>query len=187
MKINLTVLALILFTSFGFSQEEKETGKKETKIDTRYGIRGGMNVSNLDFKPEPLFDNEHRNGFYFGGFSEFSFSETMFLNVELQWSAQGGKAQEIRADYINLPVQLKFNLSETLSVGVGPQIGLKTWKNKDGFETWVFSGVGSLEYMFTDDLFFDVRAVYGFSNILDDATNLEAKDFTIQFGIGMKI
>ena len=41
--------------------------------------------------------------------------------------------------------------------------------------------------MFTDDLFFDVRAVYGFSNILDDATNFEAKDFTLQFGIGMKI
>ena len=187
MKITLTALAVILFTSFGFSQDEKETEKKQTKMETRYGIRGGMNVSNLDFKPGPLFDNEHRNGFYFGGFSEFSFTEIVFLNVELQWSAQGGKAQEIRADYINLPVQLKLNLSESLSIAAGPQIGLKTWKNQDGFSTWVFSGVGGLEYMFTDDLFFDVRAVYGFSNILDDATNLEAKDFTLQFGIGMKL
>ena len=187
MKKTLTVLALILFTSFGFSQGDSDDKKTKTTIDTRYGIRGGMNVSNLDFKPGPLVENQHRNGFYFGGFAEYSFTETVFLNVEVQWSAQGGKAQEIRADYINLPLQLKLNLSESLSIAAGPQIGLKTWKNQDGFSTWVFSGVGGIEYMFTDDLFFDVRAVYGFSNILDDTTSLEAKDVTFQFGIGMKI
>lgn len=172
-------LLLILFisaTALSFSQEIK------------YGIRGSLNVSNLDFDPDANFENKHRNGFAFAGFVDFGLSETVALRTELQWSAEGGKEQELRADYIQLPIMLRLNVSERLSLGAGPQLNLKTWQDNDGFSTFTFSGVLGAEYMITSDLFVDVRYSYGFSNILDkDLTDVEAKNHVMQFGFGIKI
>ena len=172
-------LLLILFisaTALSFSQEIK------------YGIRGSLNDSNLDFDPDANFENKHSNGFAFAGFVDFGLSETVALRTELQWSAEGGKEQELRADYIQLPIMLRLNVSERLSLGAGPQLNLKTWKDNDGFSTFTFSGVLGAEYMITSDLFIDVRYSYGFSNILDkDLTDVEAKNHVMQFGFGIKI
>lgn len=178
MKKFYVTLLFVAIAAYGFSQ---------TSGYTKYGVRAGMNISNLDFEPAPLFENQHRNGFFFGGFVEFPLADKVFLNTEIQWSAQGAKEENLRADYINLPVQLRFEIGDRFTIGAGPQIGLKTWKNNDDFSTWVFSGVGGVEYMFLDDFFVDLRAVYGFSNILDETSAFEANDFTIQIGVGIKI
>jgi len=180
MKHILLAAIFIGITAFSFSQSSRKY--------TKYGVRSGINVTNLDFEPGPLFENRHRNGFFFGGFVEVPLSDLMVLNTEIQWSAEGAKDEDLRADYINLPVQLRFAVDERWMIGIGPQVGLKTWEDRDGFTTWTFSGLGGVEYMFTDDLFLDVRAIYGFTDILDnDVTSLEATQFTIQFGIGIKL
>jgi len=51
MKKILLALVVISVTISGFSQ------------DVKYGVRGALNISNLDFKPDANFENEHRNGF----------------------------------------------------------------------------------------------------------------------------
>lgn len=159
-----------------------------TSQDIRYGIRGALNVSNLDFTPDADFENKHRNGFAFAGFVDFGLSETVSLRTELQWSAEGGKEEDLRADFIQLPILLRLAVSERLSFGVGPQVNLKTWKNRDSFSTFAFSGVVGAEYMITDELFVDARYSYGFTNILDeDLTTDEAKNHVMQFGFGIKI
>ncbi|WP_296313979.1 porin family protein [Winogradskyella sp. UBA3174] len=176
MKRILLALVVMSITVSGFSQE------------VRYGVRGALNVSNLDFEPDANFENKHRNGFAFGGFVDYGFSEDISVMLELQWSAEGGKEEGLRADYIQLPIQLRFSLSDRFSIGAGPQVALKTWRDKDGFATFTFSGLVGLEYMITDELFVDARFTYGFSNILDeDLTDLEAKNHVIQFGFGIKI
>jgi len=176
MKRNLLVLALVCLTSFGFSQE------------VRYGVRGALNVSNLDFEPDADFENQHRNGFAFGGFVEFNLADGISLMPELQWSAEGGKDESIRADYIQMPIQLRFTLSDRFTIGGGPQVALKTWKNEDAFATFTFSGVAGIEYMVTSEIFVDARYSYGITNILDeDLTNLRAKNHVMQFGVGIKI
>lgn len=176
MKKYVFALVFISLTSIVMSQ------------DIIYGVRGALNVSNLDFEPDADFENKHRNGFAFGGFADFALTKKLSLLTELQWSAEGGKDPEIRADYIKLPILLRFNLSDNLILGVGPQVALKTWEDTDGFSTFAFSGVAGLEYMITDELFFDVRYYYGITNILDqDLTDLEAKNHVMQFGFGIKI
>jgi len=156
--------------------------------DIRYGVRAGLNVSNLDFDPDANFENKHRNGFAFGGFVDYGFSETVSLLAELQWSAEGGKAQDLRADYIKLPVLLRLAASDRLTFGAGPQLALKTWQDNDGFSTFTFSGVVGIEYMITDELFLDTRLTYGFSDILEENVNgLKAKNHVIQFGFGIKL
>lgn len=174
-----TILAFSLFiciSTITFSQE------------TTYGVRGGVNISNLDFEPDADFQNLHRNGFVFGGFVDYGFTESLSLQVELQYSAEGAKAEEFKADYIQMPIMLRFHLSNNLTIGVGPMASLKTWKNQDVFSTFAFSGVGGIEYMITDELFIDARFSYGITNILDEDTiGLEAKNNNIQVGFGIKL
>ena len=177
MKKILLASLLVCVTTIGFSQE------------IRYGARGALNVSNLDFDPDATFENKHRNGFAFAGFVEFGLSEDLSLHTELQWSAEGGKDEDIRADYIQTPILLKLSTSDRLSFVAGPQVALKTWKNNDGFATFTFSGVVGAEYMITNELFVDARFSYGLTNIIDedDVPNLEAKNHVMQFGFGIKI
>ena len=176
MRTLLSILVMMLCLSFGHSQ------------GTSYGIRIGYNISNLDFEPDATFENKHRNGLAFAGFADIGLTETLSVMTELQYSAEGGKEEPLRADYIQLPIQLRFNLSSDLTIGVGPQVSLKTWKNNDGFSTFAFSGVGGIEYMITEELFIDARYSYGITNILDeDLTTDEAKNHNIQIGFGIKI
>ena len=56
MKSILLTLLFVAITTVSFSQE------------VSYGVRGGVNISNLDFDPDATFSNQHRNGFAFGGF-----------------------------------------------------------------------------------------------------------------------
>ncbi|MFD1061631.1 porin family protein [Winogradskyella litorisediminis] len=179
-KVLLTSL-LFLFITLSFSQ-----GYQSTK----YGVRAGVNISNLDFDPAPIDRNLHRNGFYFGGFAEFSISESLWLNTELQWSAEGAKDEQWKANYLKLPVQLKFVVGQNLSIGIGPEIGLKTWQSSDNFDNFIYSGVGGIQYTLFEDYFIEARAVYGFNDMLDSnivGPGLEAQQFTIQVGVGIKI
>ena len=99
MKRYLLALVLVCVTTIGMSQEVK------------YGVRGSLNVSNLDFDPDAsTFENKHRNGFAFAGFVDFGLSEEVSLRTELQWSAEGGKDEAIRADYIQLPIMIRCEL-----------------------------------------------------------------------------
>jgi opacity protein-like surface antigen len=176
MKNYLLVLVFACFTTICMSQE------------VTFGVRGALNISNLDFDPDADFENKHRNGFAFGGFVNFGLSEDVSLLTELQWSAEGAKAESLRADYIQLPILIRLSVSDRLTLGVGPQVALKTWENKDAFSTFAFSGVAGAEYMITDELFVDARLSFGISNILDqDLTDASAKNHVIQFGFGMKI
>ena len=102
------------------------------------------------------------------------------------FSAEGGKEKELRADYIQLPITVRFHFGE-LSVGVGPQVNLKVWSYEDGYRNLLLSGVGGVQYAISENFFIDARFNYGFSNIFDDDLNVEAKNSTMQFGIGIKI
>lgn len=193
MKSFLLALLFVSTTTLSFSQEEtaKDEDKKssiENAPEVNWGVRGGFNISNLDFTPDPNFENKHRNGFAFGAFVDYGFTESFSILAELQYSAEGAEAETLRADYIQLPILFRFALGDFFTVGAGPMISLKTWGHDDGFSTFSFSGVAGIEYMITDELFIDARFHYGFTNILDeDLTSQEAKSTTIQFGFGIKI
>jgi hypothetical protein len=194
MKPILTTLAAILITFSGFSQNDKPADNtsvskvKEFEPEIKYGIRGAFNISNLDFKPDPTFENKHRNNMAIGGFVEFIPSESFSIITELQYSAEGGgKDESLRVSYIQLPILFRLHLGSYFSVGVGPQVGLKTWSYEDGFKNFAYSGVAGIEYMLGDILFLDARYTYGLSNILDNSSSFEARNTNIQIGIGIKM
>ena len=169
------LLALLLsFSIYGFSQEVK------------YGVRGGYNISNLDFESTPTMENKHRNSMYFGFFADIQLSKTVSLAPELQFSAEGAKAEVWHLDYIQAPILLKFRLSEKIGFGFGPQVGLKVNKVNDGARNMAYSGVAAIEYKLTHALFADVRYHYGFVDAFDENLPISAKNTNIQLGIGYK-
>lgn len=176
MKKILLVLSFVLFSLHSFSQE------------ALYGVRAGFNISNLDFEPQVPsgIENRHRNGFAIGFFAEYNLSGDLSFAPEIQFSAEGAKEEFIRIDYIQMPLFLKYKVIESLALGIGPQVSLKGHDYEDGQQNLAFSGLVGLEYNLSDNFFLDFRYSYGFTNIFDDETNLEAKNTNMQIGFGVK-
>jgi len=125
-KIILT--SLMLCSVFAFSQEIK------------FGAKVGLNLSNLkgDY---PTAINEHNSkiGFHIGGFAQYEINDKFTLQPELLFSTQGntygyktyygggtyydGADYNLKLNYLNLPIILKYKIIEKLSVEFGPQIG----------------------------------------------------------------
>lgn len=125
-KIILT--SLMLCSVFAFSQEIK------------FGANVGLNLSNLrgDY-PTEIDEHNSKIGFHIGGFAEYSINEKFTLQPELLFSTQGntygykdyygggsyydGADYNLKLNYLNLPVILKYKIIEKLSIDFGPQIG----------------------------------------------------------------
>ncbi|WP_044638838.1 porin family protein [Siansivirga zeaxanthinifaciens] len=168
-------LAMLLLVSvYGYSQEVK------------FGVRGGYNISNLDFDTPITVENIHRNGIFIGFLAEIGLSKGIAFMPEIQLSAEGAKDEDLQLDYLQMPLYFKFRLSEKFHVGLGPQVGLKSHKFEDGLRDWAYSGVGGLEFKLSHTLFLDARYTYGVVNIFDKDLGDEAINTNIQLGIGYK-
>ncbi len=195
MKHVLLFALLFVFSFYGFSQDNdsnEDKGTEQAKYKSsafqgvKYGVRGGYNISNLNFDEVPTTTNKHRNSIYFGFFAEIGLSKGFSIAPEIQFSAEGANAEPLHLDYIQAPIFFKFRLSEKLHFGVGPQVGLKVHKYEDGVKNFAYSGIGGIEYKLSHVLFADLRYTYGISNIFDDALNVKAKNSNIQIGVGYK-
>ncbi|HLV38582.1 porin family protein [Xanthomarina sp.] len=175
MRKTLLLLAFIIISTLSYAQ------------NSMHGIRVGLNISNLDFEPHPNFDNNHRNGFAIGVFGEYDLSKKVAIAPEIQFSAEGAKAQDLRIDYIQIPILMKYRFNDTFSVGAGPMAGVKIWEFEDGMKNFAFSVVGGIEVFITSDIFIDARYHYGLTNVIDDDSTFEAKNSNIQIGVGFKI
>ena len=113
-------------------------------------------------------------------------SKTVSIAPELQFSAEGANAEPLHLDYIQMPIFLRFRLSEKFHAGLGPQVGLKVHKVDDSANNFAYSGVAGVEYKINYAIFIDARYTYGFRNVFDDTTNLSAKNTNIQIGVGYK-
>ncbi len=173
MKKNILLLSLIMCSFSGFSQ-------------SLFGVRSGINVSNLDFAEDPTVRNIHRNGFFIGFLAEYEISDTFLFSPELQFSAEGAKLEQIRVDYIQAPILFKYFLDEVVAFGVGPLVSIKTHKFEDDLTNIAFSGIGSIEYRLSPEFFVDFRYSYGLTNIFDEEFGVEAKNNNMQFGVGIK-
>lgn len=171
-RIFLTIL--LGFSIYGFSQ------------DVKYGVRGGYNISNLNFDGNIPMTNKHRNSIYIGFFGDVRLSKTVSLVPEIQFSSEGARVEVWQLDYIQAPIFLKFRLSEKVRFGFGPQVGLKINKVDDGAKNMAYSGVAGIEYKLSHMLFADVRYTNGFANVFDDNATVSAKNSNIQLGIGYK-
>ena len=155
--------------------------------ETKFGVRGGIGLSSLNYDQSPSFDNDDRIGAFFGGFADIGLSEKFSVMTEINYSSEGAKDEPYQVDFVQVPIQLRYALSDDVKIGVGPQLSFVTWDRQDVLEQYAFSLIGGIELMVTDMFFLDFRYTYGFTNLIQVPVNNEATNSGFQLGFGIKL
>lgn len=169
-KLFLLAIAVI---SFSFSSNAQ---------DIKFGFKGGVNFATLN--GDGVNDNlDGRTGYHIGAVAQVSLAETIALQPELLYSAQGIEDTDI--DYLNLPVLFKLKFAKVLSVEAGPQFGFVVNDNFKVGEPESFDLSGAVGAGVEFGPFFgQLRYNFGFTDVID---NVEAKNSNFQVSVGYYI
>jgi opacity protein-like surface antigen len=187
-KIILT--SFMLCSAFAFSQEIK------------FGAKVGLNLSNLsgDY-PTGIDEHNSKIGFHIGGFAEYEINDKFIIQPELLFSTQGntygykdyygggsyydGADYNLKLNYLNLPIILKYKIIEKLSIDFGPQIGyLMSAKTKIDFTE--DSRDPSQNYSVEIDMLND--GIYNFGGtIVQGKASANRFDFSLNIGTSYDI
>ena len=163
------------------------------------GLKLGMNLANqtissgeLGFTASPSF----RTTIHAGGYLTAMITEKFGVQPEILYSGQGYKqgSAVFKANYITVPVLLRYNFTELFSIHAGPQIGILASAKADdedvkdllkGTDIGIAAGLGVDLPM---GLNFGFRFVKGMTNIVDDDSDgLKYKNYALQFSVGYKL
>jgi hypothetical protein len=213
MKKSLTLL-LLLISTVSFSQVFK------------FGAKAGVNYNN--YSPD-IEGSESQIAYHFGGFVEYSFNErndVSCLKAELLLSSEGFKfansyvdeesltmfniENDVKLNYLSLPILYKFRIGEKLYLESGPQInylisakennkqsfndGTSEVSNdnvnvKDDYKSIKFQFDAGIGYLITENISISARTAISFTEIREDTSSniYESEKFTnsiIQFSLG---
>lgn len=163
-----------------------------------FGVKAGVNFASIggDFT-----DNYGgRTGYHVGVLAEIPLVGKLSFQPELLYSQQGSKNNtthtdgpsiETRLDYINMPLLAEYNIIKGLSIMAGPQLGILVSAENEirgsGFEGEFFHAVEGIddkiskldlgigigaEYKLPFGVFFQMRYVFGLSNVNDKSSNM---------------
>ncbi|WP_046745813.1 porin family protein [Kordia zhangzhouensis] len=192
------VCSLLLFSFSLFSQEIESEEEKEvqsyvsTDTETKYGFKAGINISNynstnLDDIQEGL--NDSRIGAVFGFFIDMHVAGKIRFQPEFLYSAQGAKEENLRADYLQLPLMFKIELTEFLNIQLGPQVGVKVHEFEDSFKNFDYAVNGGIGLDIIENISLEARYSLGLADMFDEnrAPNLEGKNAVIQIGVTYRL
>jgi hypothetical protein len=86
------------------------------------GIKAGVNFATITDAAE--FDS--RTGFVGGVFIGGKFNDKIGIQADLLYSQQGAEFElgEFNLDYVNVPIVLKYFVTDNLNIQLGPQFGV---------------------------------------------------------------
>lgn len=192
-KIILSVFAVLLISTASLAQ-----------AGFRLGIKGGTNLTKLSGLS---FDNGYKAGYQLGGFMEIDFSKSIGIQPEFLFSESAGRTsanlgtvltnlnnnQDVKLNYLSIPVLLRLNATKMLTFVVGPQYSIlinphqTTLQNgQDAFKSGDFAAVGGLQINLSALRIYG-RYVIGLNNINDVNNQDNWKSQQIQLGIGIKL
>lgn len=163
--------------------------------ESRYGIRIGANLSSISSDDITGDLDQSRIGVVVGFLADYRLTDKLRLQPEFQYSGQGNKDRDLRVNYLQLPVMVKYNITDLFNVQLGPQVGLKIWEWEDNqssdtdFGTFDFAGVIGVGANITDNFFVDLRYAFGLSNVFDDGAgvNIDGSNRNIQLSVGYRL
>ncbi len=167
-----------------------------TSQESRYGIRIGANVSSINSDDITGDLDQSRIGVVVGFLADFALTEKLRLQPEFQYSGQGNKDKDLRVNYLQLPILLKYNITDLFNVQLGPQAGVKIWEWEDNqddtfdFGTFDFAGVAGIGLNITDNFFVDLRYAIGLSNVFDEdgsSFRFDGNNTNIQLSVGYRL
>lgn len=160
-----------------------------------FGIKGGVNVSNLHFNDNSVTDS--KIGVHLGVLAHIHASETWAVQPELLYSLEGAKAANnsdvsYNLNFLNVPVLLQYMFHNGFRLEGGPQIGFlisaKTKSNDvtvtdHGFESTAISIPLGVGYLTTSGWGLDARYVFGLSNLNSNKNGPTIQSNVFQLGI----
>ena len=210
------IALLIALTVFGLTHTNAQN----------FGFKGGYNYSS--FNGEVAKDNSLKglSGFYVGALLELPLGDVISLQPEVIYSRQGaawekdynvpilGKGNlknDLRLDYLNIPVMAKVNLGPLFLQG-GVQFGFLVSKpeignyianvrigsllDKDSYNSFDFGVGAGLGFNLNRRLFVEARYTHSLTNIFDPNDNLfktslisndnNFKNVVLSIGLGVK-
>ena len=164
-------------------------------------------------------DHGMKPGYQVGLMMEYKFSSRFAIAPEVVFAAQGGKTKALafdikdyhvdvsstdvkyNANYINVPVMLKYYATPNFSVDFGPQVGFNVYHKitakktnesidiKDSTKPVDFGlGLGAT-YNLTDNAFVQARYTMGLTKVFKEEEVIgeyNAKNGNVQIAFGMK-
>ena len=211
------IALLIALTIFGLTQANAQN----------FGFKGGYNYSS--FNGDVAKDNTLKglSGFYVGALLELPLGDVISIQPEVIYSRQGaawekdynipilGKGSlknDLRLDYLNIPVMAKVNLGPLFLQGgvqfgflVGkPEVGryitnvrMGTLLDKDSYNSFDFGVGAGLGFNFNRRFFAEARYTHSLTNVFDPnddyfkasgigSNNNNFKNAVLSIGLGMK-
>ncbi|MRI00954.1 outer membrane beta-barrel protein [Kriegella sp. EG-1] len=165
-----SILAVLIFMTFTITNAQ----------DFAFGVKGGLNLASIGgnaYTGTGLGGLSSKVSFHVGGVVEIPISEKIAVQPELLYSSQGsswafyGASDNLKLDYVNLPVMVKYYIIKGLSAEAGPLAGflLSTNADKEDFKSIDLAfGIGA-SYKISDNLFAGLRYNKGIMNINNDA------------------
>jgi hypothetical protein len=135
-----------LFTTISFLLFSLLAIQVNAQDAVKTGAKGGLNFATMS----DGYDT--RTGFVVGGFAKFGIPDSpLSIQPEVMYSQQGGKVDnnEVRIDYLQIPVLFKFAMSDRGTVEpnlfAGPYAGLRILAEQDGGTGGLFGGSTNIE------------------------------------------
>ena len=194
-KVIMSVLVLVTIVSVSQAQ------------GVRLGVKAGANLNKISGQS---FNDGFDLSYHFGGFLEVDFNKKWGIQPEVLWSQSTGKPtsfktvyatsvnplldgnQQIKLNYLSIPLLLRYNVGDILSLNAGPQYSILI--NKDN--TLLQNGQsafkdGDFAMVLGAQLNFKYLRIYGRYNIgLQNINDIDNKDKwtnqQIQTGIGFR-
>ncbi len=114
MKNKILIILLMSISTIGFSQS--------------WGVKGGINVSNLTTKDGDIDDTNARFGYTIGLFKSYEVKGIFSLQPEILFSTKGSNYSGIGYDvdaklsYVDIPVLFTLNFLDPFYIYAGPQL-----------------------------------------------------------------
>jgi len=163
------------------------------------GVKLGMNLANQTISAEGItVSPSFRTSIHAGGYLTAMISEKFGVQPEVLYSGQGAKNGDFsfKANYITVPVMLRWNFTSLFSIHAGPQVGIlmsakeemqgQTEDVKDEFKSTDIGVAAGIGIDLPIGLNFGFRFVKGMTNIAD-SDDYKQKNYALQFSAGYKL
>lgn len=165
----LYALTLFISASFGVA-----SAQSSTVVGPEFGIKGGVNMSNLYSDSDDINDENALWGFNAGVFAAFPIADNVFIQPEILYTTKGAEldyesdaitgAAKFKLNYIEVPLLVRFNLTENFNIHVG------------GYASYLVNAKLTNETENGDDFEFDEEL---------DADDFERFDAGLSAGVGV--
>ncbi|HRI78514.1 MAG TPA: porin family protein [Cyclobacteriaceae bacterium] len=132
----MTKIKILLFSFVLISAGYSASGQAQVAI----GIKGGINLSNLDGVNSVGVAYDKRTGYHLGAYALFKFTK-IGIQPEILFSQQGqnftfnGQNLSSNYNYVTVPVMLKLYLIAGLNLQAGVQVGFLSSSSGDVYNT----------------------------------------------------